>query len=338
MSTAGVAGRICGGRELGALEGFWVFSLRKSKRFPRDLKREAELENADTMDAAQALALKERGNLCFKKGMFESAVELYTMAIECDSSCAVYYTNRALCYKKMGKWSLVLDDSKEATQLQKDNVKAYFLMGEALLHLSTVSKCMRSSFRDTDGQYELEEGLKYLLKARALSTAATTMSQEIDDAIHNGNKMLFSRKKEERSKERADLASFLRTSLETLYTNGTVPHSEFELRMQQLDRVFEEAEQTTRPFEVPNCLSCSISMAIMNDPVITPSGITYEKSLLLEHLRRNGHFDPITSRMKKRTLGAACRKPCPPDALVPNYGIKEAIKWFLGKYPWAYGS
>lgn len=309
MSTAGVAGRICGGRELGALEGFWVFSLRKSKRFPRDLKREAELENADTMDAAQALALKERGNLCFKKGMFESAVELYTMAIECDSSCAVYYTNRALCYKKMGKWSLVLDDSKEATQLQKDNVKAYFLMGEALLHLN-----------------ELEEGLKYLLKARALSTAATTMSQEIDDAIHNGNKMLFSRKKEERSKERADLASFLRTSLETLYTNGTVPHSEFELRMQQLDRVFEEAEQTTRPFEVPNCLSCSISMAIMNDPVITPSGITYEKSLLLEHLRRNGHFDPIT------------RKPCPPDALVPNYGIKEAIKWFLGKYPWAYGS
>lgn len=32
----------------------------------------------------------------------------------------------------------------------------------------------------------------------------------------------------------------------------------------------------------------------MNDPVITPSGITYEKSLILEHLRHNGNYDPIS--------------------------------------------
>ncbi|EPT27725.1 tetratricopeptide repeat (TPR)-/ U-box domain-containing protein [Toxoplasma gondii TgCatPRC2] len=261
------------------------------------------------MDATQAAALKERGNLCFKKGMFQSAVELYTRAIECDGSCAVYFTNRALCYKKMGKWTLVLNDSREAMQLQKDNVKAYFLMGEALLNLGS-----------------LDEGLQYLVKARGLATAATPISQEIEDAIHHGNKLRFSQQREQRATERAELAAFLRNSLETLYTTGGVSHAEFELRMQQLERVFEEAEETSKPFEVPDCLSCSISMAIMNDPVITPSGITYEKSLLLEHLRRNGHFDPIT------------RKPCPPDALVPNYGIKEAIKWFLGKYPWAYGT
>ncbi|PFH36674.1 tetratricopeptide repeat (TPR)-/ U-box domain-containing protein [Besnoitia besnoiti] len=261
------------------------------------------------MDPAQALALKERGNLCFKKGMFQSAVELYSQAIKCDSSCAVYYTNRALCYKKLGKWTLALEDAKEAAKLQYDNIKAHFLMGEALLHLGS-----------------MEEGLQQLTKARSLATAATTIRQEIEDAIHKGNKMLFLRKKEERSKERAELASFLRTSLETLYASGALTYSELQQRVEQLDRVVEEAEASTQPFEVPSCLSCSISMAIMNDPVITPSGITYEKSLLREHLRHNGQFDPIT------------RKPCPSDSLVPNYGLKEVISWFLKKYPWAYDS
>lgn len=32
----------------------------------------------------------------------------------------------------------------------------------------------------------------------------------------------------------------------------------------------------------------------MDEPVVTPSGITYERKLLLEHLNRNGPTDPIT--------------------------------------------
>lgn len=32
----------------------------------------------------------------------------------------------------------------------------------------------------------------------------------------------------------------------------------------------------------------------MDDPVVTPSGITYERALLVEHLKRNGPTDPIT--------------------------------------------
>lgn len=92
-------------------------------------------DGSNMADKAQAMVLKERGNVCFKKGMLQSALEMYTQAIGIDSSCPVYYTNRALCYKKLGKWEQALEDSKQALKLEKDNVKAHFLVGEALLQL-----------------------------------------------------------------------------------------------------------------------------------------------------------------------------------------------------------
>jgi len=37
--------------------------------------------------------------------------------------------------------------------------------------------------------------------------------------------------------------------------------------------------------EVPDILCCKISFEIMRDPVITPSGITYERKDIEEHLQ-----------------------------------------------------
>jgi len=77
---------------------------------------------------------------------------------------------------------------------------------------------------------------------------------------------------------------------------------------------------------VPDYLCCKISLEIFNDPVITPCGITYEKALLLDHLRKVGPFEPTT------------RKPLQTDQLVPNLTIKEAVLDFLAKNRWAYKS
>ena len=32
----------------------------------------------------------------------------------------------------------------------------------------------------------------------------------------------------------------------------------------------------------------------MEDPVTIQSGLTYERGILMEHLKRSGHFDPVT--------------------------------------------
>ena len=63
----------------------------------------------------------------------------------------------------------------------------------------------------------------------------------------------------------------------------------------------------------------------MLDPVVTPDGITYERSAITEHIQKVGKFDPVTRR-----------EGLEPSQLVPNLALKEAINDFLERNPWAY--
>jgi hypothetical protein len=58
----------------------------------------------------------------------------------------------------------------------------------------------------------------------------------------------------------------------------------------------------------------------MQDPVITPSGISYDRPELLAHLKQVGHFDPLT------------RKHLDERDLIPNLALKEAIEDFVELY------
>lgn len=61
----------------------------------------------------------------------------------------------------------------------------------------------------------------------------------------------------------------------------------------------------------------------MRDPVITPSGITYDRPSIIAHLRQVGHFDPLS------------RKPLTEDQLIPNLSMKEVVQAFIDENPWA---
>lgn len=60
----------------------------------------------------------------------------------------------------------------------------------------------------------------------------------------------------------------------------------------------------------------------MHDPVITPSGHTFERTSILRHIQRNP-VDPIT------------RAPMTIRDLRPNYALKAACDEFLAKNGWA---
>lgn len=75
--------------------------------------------------------------------------------------------------------------------------------------------------------------------------------------------------------------------------------------------------------DVPDYLCGKISFEILADPVITPSGITYERKDIEEHLQRVGHFDPVT-RVKLTQ-----------DQLIPNFSMKEVVDAFLTENEWA---
>ena len=57
---------------------------------------------------------------------------------------------------------------------------------------------------------------------------------------------------------------------------------------------------------------CPISGEIMEDPVITPSGITYDKKSIEQWLQKKA-IDPLS------------KKPLKKEELIPNRALKESI-------------
>ena len=74
---------------------------------------------------------------------------------------------------------------------------------------------------------------------------------------------------------------------------------------------------------MPDYLCGKISFVLLRDPVITPSGITYERKDIEDHLLKLGHFDPVT------------RVQLTADQLIPNYSMKEVVNAFLAENEWA---
>nr|GEW31531.1 E3 ubiquitin-protein ligase CHIP-like [Tanacetum cinerariifolium] len=87
-----------------------------------------------------------------------------------------------------------------------------------------------------------------------------------------------------------------------------------------LKLVFSKAAEDDVPIDIPDYLCCKITLDIFRDPVITPSGLTYERAVILDHLEKVGKFDPIT------------RETLLPSQLIPNLAIKEAVEAYLEKH------
>ncbi|ODM92868.1 STIP1 y and U box-containing protein 1 [Orchesella cincta] len=94
-------------------------------------------------------------------------------------------------------------------------------------------------------------------------------------------------------------------------------------RLSELDDLFTKLEDIRNNKEVPDYLCGKITLDIMKDPVITPSGITYERSAIEGHLDRIGHTDPTTG------------VPLTKEQLIPNRALKEAVDYFVEKNEWA---
>ncbi|EMG48175.1 hypothetical protein G210_1304 [Candida maltosa Xu316] len=69
--------------------------------------------------------------------------------------------------------------------------------------------------------------------------------------------------------------------------------------------------------DAPDYLLDPISYELFIDPVISPSGITYEKATLIDHLQKNGKFDPIT------------RQALHEDQLYPNLIMKDTVEAYI---------
>ncbi|XP_061970103.1 E3 ubiquitin-protein ligase CHIP [Populus nigra] len=260
----------------------------------------------------RAEKLRQEGNICFNKDRFQAAIDAYTAAITLCPKVPVYWTNRALCHRKRNDWTRVEEDSRKAIQLDHYSVKAHYMLGLALLQ-----------------KQEYSEGVKELEKALDLGRGANPNGYMVEEIWEELAKAKYLEWEEESTQRSWELQSLKEACEVALKEKGFLddPIVSIVSRLQHLEllgQVFQKAAEDDTPSEVPDFLCCKITLDILRDPVITPSGVSYERAVLLDHLEKVGNFDPIT------------REPLEPSQLVPNLAIREAVHAYLDKHGWAY--
>lgn len=272
------------------------------------------------------LELKNRGNKLFSVRKFDEAIKCYTDAIAKKPSVAVYYTNRALCNLKLKRWELVCQDCRTALEIDPTLVKAHFFLGQALLEMDN-----------------FDESIKHLTRAHDLAKEQkVNYGDDVACMIRVARKRRFNVAEEKRISQEIELQTYLnRLILEDRdrqidevrrkYENDEDRSQEEVMRIEQetdnyiteVNTMFARLDERRRKREVPDYLCGKISFEILREPVVTPSGITYDRKDIEEHLQRVGHFDPIT------------RTDLTVDQLMPNLAMKEVVDAFLSENEWA---
>ncbi|CAM0870832.1 unnamed protein product [Alopecurus aequalis] len=269
--------------------------------------------------AREAEFWRAEGKTCFQEARLGAAITCYTKAIALCPDVAVYWVNRGLCHLRRKNWSKVEEDSRKALALDNASVKGHYLLGRALFE--------KEDYALADREFDKAFNL---LKS---SSSVDEMANEIQEILAKAKYLHWKKLSTERVSKMESLSEtcenallehhFARTTLVEDSAGTTNDHSE---QFKLLSEVFKKAILDNTPEEVPDYLSCQISFEIFSDPVITPSGVTYERGTLLDHLRKVGCFDPVT------------RAPLEEHQLVPNLAIKKAVQAYLKEHGWAYNS
>ncbi|XP_019261780.1 PREDICTED: ankyrin-1 [Nicotiana attenuata] len=80
----------------------------------------------------KAADAKARGDEAFKRKDYTMAVDAYTQAIDFDPTDGILFSNRSLCWIRLGQAEHALSDAKACRQLRPDWAKACFREGAAL--------------------------------------------------------------------------------------------------------------------------------------------------------------------------------------------------------------
>ncbi|CRK96420.1 CLUMA_CG009836, isoform A [Clunio marinus] len=102
-------------------------SLQKIKGISiKEDNKELELQNELAIKRKDAIELKDKGNMFVKNKDYESAIKMYTKAIDLCSDDAVFYSNRSQCYLSLEKYTECIDDANKAIKLDPTSSKSFY--------------------------------------------------------------------------------------------------------------------------------------------------------------------------------------------------------------------
>jgi len=282
-----------------------------------------------TAQGATAAELKEQGNQFFQAHRFEDAISCYNKAIIKNPTQAPYFTNRALCYIYLKQHEKAAEDCRKAIELDRRSVKAHFFLGRALflgefydealkglMRAQDLAKSQKMNFGD-----EIVGIIRQVRRAKFQKEEDARITQEID--LQSYLQQLIQQDKQRRKEALLSIESEASTSKSQTAIELSEIEADCDEKLAELNMLFEQVDDRRRKRDAPDFLCGKISFDLMKDPIITPSGITYDRKDILEHLQRVGHFDPVT------------RTPLTADQLIPNLAMKEVVDHFLEENEWA---
>ncbi|KAL2831895.1 hypothetical protein BJY01DRAFT_226311 [Aspergillus pseudoustus] len=280
-----------------------------------------------------AFELKEKGNALYKDGDYTGAEELYSQAISKNSREPTFFTNRALTRTKLGKWEGVEQDARIAIDLygQKSpsSLKSRWYLAQALLGLQRPQEAYdvaidayRASLAAKNPQSENLS--KVILRAKQAIWAAkeTTRLREMNGTLATVELLI-----------EADLKRAL-DDVQGQLDRGEIGETGLREDQKALqDKAQEHIQNVREAFRissngdiqeriVPDHFVDGITFEVMHDPVITPSGTSFDRLGITKYVEQ-ARVDPIT----RATMTV--------NDLRPNYALKAACEEFLTKNGWA---
>ena len=276
-----------------------------------------------------AFALKEQGNKHFKAGQYKEAEDYYSQAIAARSNDPKLFQNRALVRIRLSDWRGAERDSRKAVELDFESMKAHYYLAQALLNLRHVGEAHRSAQKaysiclaTKDSSAEVVGQFVLRAKQAVWQAKETTRLREMNETLATIETLLDS----QLAREIEDLEErFRRQEIGETGRGEEVEqlHSEAEERRRNIRAAFARSGQSeTQERVVPDWMVDPITFEVMLDPVITPSGVSYERVGLVRHLKQSG-LDPLT------------REKLTEKMLIPNVGLKQACSEFLESNGWA---
>lgn len=105
-----------------------------------DTKPEGQITSEDIEKAER---FKNEANEYFKEQDYNTAIELYTSAIEANPNIAAYYANRSFAYLRTECFGYALSDASSAIKLDKGYIKGFYRRATAYMSLGKFKEALK---------------------------------------------------------------------------------------------------------------------------------------------------------------------------------------------------
>jgi len=266
-------------------------------------------------NAQDAEHSKHQGNLLFQKQKYAAACELYTEAIlQSEQKWHVPYLNRAMANEKRLRWKEAKEDLEKCLKLDHDNVKATYHLG--------VCVCMLPE--------EIEDNYK---KGAEILEKSLFLAREYDESQVDLIWRSLAKSKYMEHCEKAKERRKVYESLEAKLSHpGFVPLTEDDARVLR-ERVNEAKEKDERK-QAPDAFCCPLSLEMYREPVVSPSGNSYERSAIEQYIKQQ-HEKYGREKKVADPLQPDCSITL--DSLHPNIALRNIVREYLREHPSSWG-